>query len=307
MRIPHAARPFARKPLVAALVVVGLVGAACGSRTVPPATGSPLSTPALKIAVLDAVGHLSYCDPDTYPIGRDPVQAAEGRLPTIQADASVYDAILKDLNLSPGTQLTQEQVVAVSAVYNQMQEIELTADGARYRFNLLVQKDGSPTGNERVKGTVAKDGTVGVDSRGPGERFACPVCLAEGALISTPAGPVAVQDIRNGMRVWSTDRRGRRIAAVVLRTGSMLAPPGHEVVRLRLADGRTVVVSPGHPTADGRTVGDLAPGDRYDGSVVASAALLPYTGARTFDLLPSGPTGTYLADGILLGSTLFDR
>jgi hypothetical protein len=87
----------------------------------------------------------------------------------------------------------------------------------------------------------------------------------------------------------------------------MVAPAGHEVVRLALADGRVVVVSPGHPTADGRTVGRLRTGDRYDGSVVASATLLPYAGARTYDLLPSGPTGTYFADGILLGSTLFDR
>src|SRR5262249_37547629 len=170
----------------------------------------------------------------------------------------------------------------------------------------LVLKDGSPTGNAHVEGTVTKDGTVTIDSRGPGRRLACPVCLAEGALISTPTGPVAVQDVRVGMRVWSTDRQGRRIVAVVLRIGSMQAPVGHEVVRLALMDGRTVVVSPGHPTSDGRTVGELATGDRYDGSVVASAALLSYTG-RTFDLLPSGPTGTYVADGILLGSTPFGR
>jgi hypothetical protein len=32
-------------------------------------------------------------------------------------------------------------------------------------------------------------------------------------------------------------------------------------------------------------------------------ALVPYTSA-TYDLLPSGPTGTYFADGVLLGSTL---
>jgi hypothetical protein len=72
---------------------------------------------------------------------------------------------------------------------------------------------------------------------------------------------------------------------------------------LSLADGRTVVASPGHPRADGRTIRDLQPGDRYDGSVVASTIVVPYAGA-TWDLLPSGPTGTYFANGVLLGSTL---
>jgi len=65
-----------------------------------------------------------------------------------------------------------------------------------------------------------------------------------------------------------------------------------------------VRVSPGHPTADGRAVGSLRAGDRYDGAVVTSATLVPYGEPATYDLLPSGPTGTYWANGVLLGSTL---
>jgi hypothetical protein len=83
----------------------------------------------------------------------------------------------------------------------------------------------------------------------------------------------------------------------------MQAPHGHEVVRLALADGRVVFVSPGHPTLDGRRVADLANGARYDGSTIVSAARVAYSGF-TYDVLPSGPTGTYFANGILLGSTL---
>jgi len=63
-------------------------------------------------------------------------------------------------------------------------------------------------------------------------------------------------------------------------------------------------VSAGHPTADGRKVGELKAGDRYDGAVVTSAALVAYTGGATFDVLPAGATGTYWANGVLLGSTL---
>ena len=57
------------------------------------------------------------------------------------------------------------------------------------------------------------------------------------------------------------------------------------------------------PATPWETVGELQAGDRYDDSVVVSVTLLPYAGA-TWDLLPSGPTGTYFANGVLLGSTL---
>ena len=89
----------------------------------------------------------------------------------------------------------------------------------------------------------------------------------------------------------------------ILRVGHTPAPAGHQVVRLRLEDGRTVEVSPGHPTAGGSPVGALRTGDRFDGSVVTSTERIPYAG-ETWDLLPAGPTHTYWADGILLGSTL---
>src|SRR6266851_3459609 len=56
-------------------------------------------------------------------------------------------------------------------------------------------------------------------------------------------------------------------------------------------------------------VTDLTPGmlvwtDALDGSTVTLWELVPYAGARTYDLLPAGPTGTYWANGILLSSTL---
>ena len=44
-------------------------------------------------------------------------------------------------------------------------------------------------------------------------------------------------------------------------------------------------------------------GDILDGGRVVAVTLLPYRGV-TFDLLPAGPTGAYVADGIVVGSTL---
>ena len=81
----------------------------------------------------------------------------------------------------------------------------------------------------------------------------CPICLARGTMIATPRGEVAVEAIRPGDPVWTLDRSGHRIRAVVDRLiGSMPVPTGHEVVHLILADGRAVLVSPGHPLPDGR-------------------------------------------------------
>jgi hypothetical protein len=105
------------------------------------------------------------------------------------------------------------------------------------------------------------------------------------------------------MAVWTLNAAGQRQAGVVLEVGRTPAPAGHAVVHLVLADGRQVWVSPGHPTADGRRVGDLELGQPFDGSRVVAADRVPYSGS-TYDLLPSGPTGAYWADGVLLVSTL---
>ena len=75
------------------------------------------------------------------------------------------------------------------------------------------------------------------------------------------------------------------------------------LIRVVLADGRSVVASPGHPSSDGRRIGALTPGDLLDGSRVVTIDVLPYSG-DTWDLLPRSSTGTYWADGVLLGSTL---
>jgi hypothetical protein len=76
------------------------------------------------------------------------------------------------------------------------------------------------------------------------------------------------------------------------------------MIRLLLADGRVVEASAGHPTADGRQVGDLKPGDSLDNSRLVGVERISYVG-DTWDLLPAGPTGAYWANDVLLGSTLW--
>jgi hypothetical protein len=106
------------------------------------------------------------------------------------------------------------------------------------------------------------------------------------------------------MTVWSTDPAGRRIAVTVLRVRRAHVPSDHLMVRLGLADGRRLLVSLTHPLASGEPVETLAVGQGFDGSRVVSAARVRYRKPYTYDLLPAGPTHTYFADGILMGSTL---
>lgn len=129
-------------------------------------------------------------------------------------------------------------------------------------------------------------------------------CLSVTDRIGTPTGSVPVAQIKPGMHVWSTDRRGRRISVKVLRVHHTAVPSTHLMVRLHLADGRTVLASLGHPLPSGQAIKTLAVGQRFEGTRVVSDARVRYGRPYTYDLLPAGPTHTYYADGVLLGSTL---
>ena len=132
----------------------------------------------------------------------------------------------------------------------------------------------------------------------------CPICLAGTSLIDTPSGLTLVKDLQVGMLVWTTDKTGQRVSGVITKTSKVPVSSTHPMVHLILNDGRELFVSPGHPTIDGRTVGNLEPGDLYDGVSVVSTERVPYGESATYDILPSGETGFYWANSILLNGTL---
>lgn len=132
----------------------------------------------------------------------------------------------------------------------------------------------------------------------------CPICLAGNTQIDTPLGSVAVKDLKIGMPIWTTDKTGNRVFGTVAKTSKVPVSSAHQMVHLILNDGRDLFVSPGHPTTDGRSIGDLKLGDRYDGASITGAQRIPYDESATYDVLPSGETGFYWANGILIGSTL---
>jgi hypothetical protein len=139
------------------------------------------------------------------------------------------------------------------------------------------------------------------------ERFFAPIqggiCLASTDNIATPSGPIPLTELRVGTMVWTLGSAGERVAAPILAVSHRLTPIGFHVLRLTLADGRVVEASAGHPAVGGRPLGELVAGDSLDGSRLIRIESIPYVG-ETWDLLPAGPTGTYWANGIPLGSTL---
>ena len=281
-----------------------LATVACGSARPGPVPGTPPTVPDLKFAVMDSVGPPVYCDPDFYPIVREggEEQNAIATYPTIKADTETYAAIVAHEHL-PAGDLTDAQKLTVYRAWKLLRALTLTEtySGGVYVFDYRAR---STTGYEQVHGMVSVDGAVTISSRVASGPPPCPICLAASTRISTPSGSIRVTDVRVGTIVWTQAADGSRIAASVDEVGSMEAPIGHRMVHLVLADGRELLVSPGHRTADGRQAGDLRAGDQLDGSLITTLELVPYAGGRTYDLLPAGATGFYWANGILMSSTL---
>lgn len=128
-------------------------------------------------------------------------------------------------------------------------------------------------------------------------------CAAPTTMIATPSGERPISELVVGDLVYTAD--SSMLVAVPLAAVHRSPVDGeHRVVRVTLETGRVLEISPGHPTADGRFFGDLHAGDFLDGARVLSAELELYPYDATYDILPSSDTATYVAGGVLIGSTL---
>jgi len=287
-------------------VPVALAGLGAGPATA--CTTAPTQTAGqLRLRLIDQLGPRWYCDPDEYPIAvQDEMTRMRERWTDIVADVETFAEIAAHEGLpSDPKQLSDDQRLTVYRVWKVLNSIQLDPIGNdRYRFDYLAQPVTGATEGTRTAGIIDERGVITVEQQAAAGEPPCPICLSIGTPIDTPDGPIAVERLRLGDPVWTLDAAGRRIAGTVIALGSTPAPAGHEVVSLRLEDGRSVLASPRHPLADGRRLGDLGVGDLVDGSRVVAFGLVPYTGADTFDLVASGPTGAYLAGEIPLGSTI---
>lgn len=293
--------------IVALLVVVVAGCAGSGPGPSPsPSPGAPLTTAELRFRLIDTFGPVWYCDPDFYPIAvADEAVRAIERFGEVQADREAFAAIVAYLGLVATTDPTAAEKLAIYRSWKQLNAIVLepVGDGS-HRFDYLNMPAPGASEGRRSTGTIDDRGSITIEQQAPAGEPACPICLARGTRLATPAGDVAIEDVRVGMHVWSIDQGGRRIVANVVRVGQTRVPASHLVVRLVLDDGRSVRASPGHPLADGRLLADIRPGDAVDGATAVRVPAEPYDGGSTFDLLTDAPGGAYLADGIPLGSTL---
>jgi hypothetical protein len=251
------------------------------------------STPELKYLLIDHFGGVFYCDPDFYPVGRPELeqQNAIEQFPAINANRAEFAAILKYLNLPDKSDYPLDEKVLIYREHKKLiLGIVLTGDSSPYTFTMRV---GENQGHKYV-GTVASSGKITVLTEETSFNT-CPICLPSGTLISTPDGPMPVEKL---------DAAGNRIEGAIVKISKTLVPVPFLMVKLSLEDGRSITASPGHPSAAGQALGEYKVGDTLDGAKVIIVENVLYNGLATYDILPSGKTGQYWANGILLGSTL---
>lgn len=293
---------FATKLLLAATLVAVATGCKTQATPTPPVS---YSAPELVYRLLSNYDNVFWCDPDLYPVAREgqEQQNALEQFPAIKANADEFTAILQHLGLPTKADYTNEEKLNIYQEHKKLTYgVELTASGDIYSFTL---RTGQGQGY-RIQGTITRSGAITELKREPSFNT-CPICLTKGTLIDTPDGSVPVEQLREDMAVWTVDDTGKRIAAVVIETAMTPAPSSFMVVEVTLNDGRTVTASPGHPTAVGRALGDYQVGDILDGALLTAVERAAYDGSATYDILPSGGTGLYWANGILLKSTLTAR
>lgn len=254
----------------------------------------------LKYLLLDHYGeeNFFFCDPDYYPIARgNETEKALEVFPEIQNDSELFGAIISRKGIS--APFSDEEKLAIYREFKKLRALGLEQAGQAYNYSMRI---GDEQEGYSVSGTIDRHGRISERSREKGI-LTCPICLSGETMIGTPEGSINVKDLREGMMVLTRSPDGSAGSAPVLRVSKTKVPAGHEMVRLRLSDGRELYASRGHPTMDGRIVGDLAPGDTLDGALVVSAGPAAYGEDYTYDLLPAG-SGGYFANGIYLGSTL---
>jgi hypothetical protein len=293
---------------------LGILASACstpaetpGPTVLPaPSGGATFTAGELRLIVIERFGPRWYCDPDEYPVAHGTeLERAIERFPEMVAEGDIYRAVAAKLGINVAGAVGDAQKQAIYHVWKVALTIPFDPVGdGRWRFDYLAQPPAGGIQGVRTMGIVDADGSMIIEQQAAAGEPICPICLARGTRIDTPVGSVAVEDLRLGDPIWTIDERGRRVAGTVIALGRTTAPGNHRVIRLVLADGRSVTASPGHPLADGRVLGVLAIGDAVDGSAIVSLTSLPYSGGETFDLVASGVTGAYYSDAIPMGTTL---
>jgi hypothetical protein len=269
---------------------------------IPTLPSSTLTPTELKYRILERFPNFFFCDPDFYPIAREEEAVlAQERFGELQTNQEEFQTILNHNGLAKNGTFTDDQKLLIYREHKKLNALYFELVNDKYQFQIQTGSEGQQ--GAFITGTIDGAGSIEIQKQEPGFST-CPICLAVGTLIDTPRGAVRVENLRVGDPVWTMNGSGERVSGTILQTSHVPVPASHQVVHAILSDGRELWASPGHPTADGKMLGDLKVSDLLDGARVTMVERLSYTGMATYDLLPSGETGFYWANGILMGNTL---
>ena len=152
-------------------------------------------------------------------------------------------------------------------------------------------------------GTVVYEDTAGNYFRGNVNRCRC---LHPETMIETENGKLPVNQIKENDRVWTLNASGEKELQPVILVNQVDVPETHLLLSIHLANGNEMLVSPLHPDTKGNPLNTYQVGDLLFGIEILSIEIVPAQTESTWDILPSGATGTYFIDGVAIGSTLFE-
>jgi hypothetical protein len=256
----------------------------------------------LEYRILQNYPDVFWCDPDLFPVSREGQGQANAitQFADIKNKLSEFTAILEHLNFPNKTDYTDLEKLSIYKEHKLLTyAVSLSPSGNLYDFVILIGENQG----KRIEGTITFSGQIQVTKEETSFNT-CPICLTAGTLIDTPEGQLPIEQLQPGMMVWTQNDSHRLSAVQVIKTASTAVPAGFLVIRIVLADGRNLAASPGHPTTSLIPLGNYKIGDNLDGSTIVKLGIENYDEGYTWDILPAGPTGFYIANGIWLKSTL---
>lgn len=130
-------------------------------------------------------------------------------------------------------------------------------------------------------------------------------CLPPNTAIKTPNGGTQIKLLNIGDTVLSINNKKEIIEVPIISKDSVNVSINHKVLKIALADGRELQVTPEHPDANYYQLIKHKIGEFLDGSAIIGMEIVDYRYEYTYDILPKSSSGVYWANDIKIGSTLF--
>jgi hypothetical protein len=268
------------------------------------AGGGNMSSTQLKYKLIDSLGDVAFCDPDFFPIVRPGLEMrhAVQLFDSIKNNKDEFSAITLMLKID-NENYSDSNKLEIYREYKRLSAITIKQDTSPFSFSINTRENNRMENMWHYEGTITTGGKIFISKKEP-FHLNCPICLPGNTLIKTPDGNVAVSNLKVGDEVVSFDDNNCSIIEKIVQTSKIPVAEFHELIQLQLNDGRLISASPGHPLTNGKSFEEIKIGDLVNGSIVKNINLIFSRELFTYDILPGGPTGFYVANGVEIGSTL---